>query len=1348
MSNSTVSLLRANVALTTNYKIVVDSKYNLYLESYNSNQELSDRKYKKFMISPDSFISERISKFYKDLPADIAFDVKNTIKSDNIQSIYKNQYDDIYYSGPRNVEDNSFVEEFQYHTTLKINPRSLPKYFFIFRVNDTGLLELTKDNVKDKFLGDLKIIQTFDLSPKTNIGKLWKKNYIDDDKIPISPFELNSNKYEFSTWNGYDYKSGGTVSKSFFLDDFLQNQTTDFEFESFLTDGFRKNEVVSSNYTNISYLYDDTVCGIFIKGFPYLEEEYPFIFKLIKDKKIDVSMFNRTINVSGKTVYIFNTNIPYRKKWTINRYSGFYIDNILALDKISSYANAQFSTDPNIQIQNNVFVIPDVDNPGEFISISPLLGAFNENLPIYFKIENDFYLVEKQGNKYVIISDKIFNGYMNDFLLASSKSIKIVFDDPNVGTYKNYIKYLDDSYYYNDKFSKYEDGIIVIKMFDQFYTLNIDNVNKRIYINTDELIYCDTNILTRQLGENTRYNNLQILTKDNVIDYFDIYVLQFTDIKDFDFKRTDTDHTRIEYDKNNSVSYNRPFFYQLDSTDVSFPIDVYYEKDYKIHIHDVATDINSLVLQGQYILPTSSEYASSGDLYVITDTNKLTRIWDLNQSVVKFGYSNSIGSNSAAYKLNNSLDVWSSFNMTSNMYGANISTQDLNLDYFYTFGRPINYQLDNFYTLVQFNNYIDENIIHRTLNIDTEVVETDPNWDDDSSNMLKNYYSPNLEEYKNPTSNFDYFDYLLNTPYRIDYQDHTKNIYKKVNRIAYLNECDGVNGPSLFFKGFNAYLQYVKLENPNDVNSFKTVTSADDLVDYGFSIVFYGKFTSDETKFGKAGIDVMINKIHKNILIHIYIYIASYSYTSLDYRNRDFIYNEEYVKYGYQDFSGLITFIDSELAIKDLTLNKLINIISTCQIENDSFSDGIHYEIIDNYTQYRVTNAVLDPLDLSNKTIIVTFDKAPNLKEHDWMKFHNTTIPEFDQNVQIVSKVNNLTYKFTLIEDATANLVIINPLLDQITVTNEISVLPFRFKIIEPNEIKLNTNVNLIVGDNSCPVKPFNNIIVNKDILLQDDSLTGLVPNVYNNDNISRRIFKKNNEAALTYSAVQNLPSIFRFNGHYEPIVTDIELFNSEKLIKNSTGYVGLRYVKFILNTELLKYNLVIGIEEDPFNIIQPIEIDDIIYIKKSNNGNESYLNTTSYVVDIYDSVIQNGSREIKLSILFDQEYINDFNVSNPGGILFYDFPYIFDIKLFKRVEKNTLFNYNFLNFGINKNIIISKVQGTINIMKTSAATYNQTNRFPMIDEHGVTVIDRNVFKSSWDLDYYYTQINNKYDIL
>ena len=52
------SILRTNVGLTTNVKIIIDSKYNLYLESIDSAPELSMSRFKKVQFSKDNYFDE------------------------------------------------------------------------------------------------------------------------------------------------------------------------------------------------------------------------------------------------------------------------------------------------------------------------------------------------------------------------------------------------------------------------------------------------------------------------------------------------------------------------------------------------------------------------------------------------------------------------------------------------------------------------------------------------------------------------------------------------------------------------------------------------------------------------------------------------------------------------------------------------------------------------------------------------------------------------------------------------------------------------------------------------------------------------------------------------------------------------------------------------------------------------------------------------------------------------------------------------------------------------------------------------------------------------------------------
>ena len=41
---------------------------------------------------------------------------------------------------------------------------------------------------------------------------------------PDTPLEMDFRELEFCKWNGIDYESGGYTSKSFFIDDFLEEE--------------------------------------------------------------------------------------------------------------------------------------------------------------------------------------------------------------------------------------------------------------------------------------------------------------------------------------------------------------------------------------------------------------------------------------------------------------------------------------------------------------------------------------------------------------------------------------------------------------------------------------------------------------------------------------------------------------------------------------------------------------------------------------------------------------------------------------------------------------------------------------------------------------------------------------------------------------------------------------------------------------------------------------------------------------------------------------------------------------------------------------------------------------------
>ena len=51
LENTSFNILRVNPKLSTNTKIVVDSKGGLFLESFDADEELSKSRYKAFRVS-------------------------------------------------------------------------------------------------------------------------------------------------------------------------------------------------------------------------------------------------------------------------------------------------------------------------------------------------------------------------------------------------------------------------------------------------------------------------------------------------------------------------------------------------------------------------------------------------------------------------------------------------------------------------------------------------------------------------------------------------------------------------------------------------------------------------------------------------------------------------------------------------------------------------------------------------------------------------------------------------------------------------------------------------------------------------------------------------------------------------------------------------------------------------------------------------------------------------------------------------------------------------------------------------------------------------------------------------
>jgi len=303
------SLLRTNVGLTTNVKVVCDSNYNLYLESIDSAPELSITRLKKLQFNKNNFFDELVPYFFKDFPVDIAYQVAYFEDNDKMSQDFSYQYDDTYAMGARNIVDNkNYPEEYEYFAPLYVFKNSIPKYFIIFRIDGPGLEDLNKDNFRTEFLQKFKTVKLFDLTKTTPVGEWIDRNFRNNISFPNTSLEIDFRNLEFSKWIGIDYETGGFTYKSQFLETSLENENTIFDFERFIFDGYKVNKVIHPQILNFSFLFDDTPA-------------------------------------TPTTL----------RKWSLNRYSGFYLDDLELIDTITPFTTPILKEDIEILAENILY---------------------------------------------------------------------------------------------------------------------------------------------------------------------------------------------------------------------------------------------------------------------------------------------------------------------------------------------------------------------------------------------------------------------------------------------------------------------------------------------------------------------------------------------------------------------------------------------------------------------------------------------------------------------------------------------------------------------------------------------------------------------------------------------------------------------------------------------------------------------------------------------------------------------------------------------------------------------------------------------------------------------------------
>lgn len=264
LDNVAKPLLRTNPKITTNAKLVVSSKDDVYLESINATDDLASIDYKKFPVSPKGSYAYDLTRFYSknNTPLEIAFATKRRDSDFSVYEEYEKQIEEDYHYGTSFNYSKLYEEDFRIFAPIQVD-LNMPKKFVVYRVKDpkpnidiTDTSEGNLERIKS-LISNSDIVKVFDLTKESNIGK-YLRNYVQDQSFPKAPITFSFEENQKTTFNGIDLVKGGFAQKAEYLHkDFVFKDKPMIDANNFITDGFRRNNVAAGNIINLEFLFDD-----------------------------------------------------------------------------------------------------------------------------------------------------------------------------------------------------------------------------------------------------------------------------------------------------------------------------------------------------------------------------------------------------------------------------------------------------------------------------------------------------------------------------------------------------------------------------------------------------------------------------------------------------------------------------------------------------------------------------------------------------------------------------------------------------------------------------------------------------------------------------------------------------------------------------------------------------------------------------------------------------------------------------------------------------------------------------------------------------------------------------------
>lgn len=457
-------ILRTNPVLTSNVKLVVDSLGEIYLDSINANRTLSDQRYKKFNLDRNGHFAYDIASFYSATPYETVYEPLRRDSDLSVYREYNKQYEEQYQYGARLNGSKDFDENIRFMAPLWIDEK-LPEYFVIYRIEEP-ISKLPLDDSLDgipgngigiddrimEMLNNATIVKSYDLRRGSVIGD-YLDRFANDDNRPKAPLTVSFEKDEKTSWNGIDIRRGGFASKGEYIyRDFVKTDREEILNNKFITEGFKRNQLISANLINMEFLFEDFDDVYDVNRYigVYVNEHEEGSFKSIRYKAntifIDENSLTTNFDISGTGLTVSDMLPNNELDFPILQYvkSGKSFGHVL---NDSSTANLKLkvrsfdiNSDKYVKKDDSLRITNILDNAKDFIKITVdnnpqpaeefILTTYTEYLikestdPLYYKLVADSSIPagEFTKNKFSL------NGTTTDVAKAIVGAVKL-FED-------------------------------------------------------------------------------------------------------------------------------------------------------------------------------------------------------------------------------------------------------------------------------------------------------------------------------------------------------------------------------------------------------------------------------------------------------------------------------------------------------------------------------------------------------------------------------------------------------------------------------------------------------------------------------------------------------------------------------------------------------------------------------------------------------------------------------------------------------------------------------------------------------------------------------------------------------